>query len=159
MKKGVSLIELIIYMAVVAIVLLVVIDLVTNLVYSQAKNSHSSEVTQNLEFALQKIGRSVEGASAVNGTYPSDSLNLTVAGQTEIYAIQGGVLTYKKGESAAVAVTSSKVKMSGYPDGSSAFVKIINGTSTTVKINLTAKVANDANINQSMVSTFLMRGK
>lgn len=99
-QKGFSLIELIIYIAIFAVVIAVGTQLlgVTNRIRSQTESRY--EVQQNIRFAVEKISEQIRKASAISapvtGT-PADILTLTVSGQQVDFQIVSGVLQMREG--------------------------------------------------------------
>ena len=157
-RKGMSLMELIIYLALVAIVLVVVIDLSTNIVYSQAKNSKNSETQQSLNYLMDRITSSIENASAISGTYPGNTLSLTVGGSPIVYSLSSGVITISEQSQPAENLSSSSVTVSP-SDGEQLFDKITNGSATTIKVNILLTLSQDSTVKQQATTTVLMRGK
>ncbi len=155
-KKGISLIELIIYIGIVGIILVVMIDLATNLVYSQSKNASFSEVQQNLRFTLERMSTSIENATAVTGSFPSNTLNLTVGGNQIIYRLNGSVLEIEESGS-TYNLSSSKVIVSA-PTGN-LFDKITNEDDICIKISIMATLESDQNISQEGQTSVLLRTK
>jgi len=157
LKKGMSLMELVIYLAIVAIVLVVIIDLVTHLVYTQGKNSKNVEVQQNTNFIIDRLSSSISSASAASVSGGS-TLSLTVAGNPVTYNLSGDILTIQQGVLPVQDLSNSKVKISP-PAGSQLFEKITNTTANTIKINLQVALTSDNNIKQQTTTTILLRGK
>jgi len=158
MKKGMTLIELVVYIGLVAIVMLVIADLATHLVLNQAKNNGSQEVQANLELISTKLINSIENAHAATGSYPSDQLNLTTATGTEVYSLSGNVFQISKNGAAAIPISNSKVVISP-PSGGKIFTKVTNGTDTSVKINLVVSLVTDVTKKETFVTTILAGGK
>jgi len=151
-----SLMELIIYLAIVSIVLVVIIDLVTHLVYSQGKNSKNVEVQQNTNFIMDRLNSTISSASAANVT--DNMLTLTVAGSPIIYSLNGNTLTIQRGAQPEQNLSNSKVQISA-PLGGQLFEKITNTNVNTVKINLVVSLAAEANTKQQTTTTVMLRGK
>lgn len=157
--KGISLIELIIYIGVMAIVLVAITDLAARLVFAQTKVNKTSVVTENLNFAMRKISADVENATAITGSYPSNTLTLTVAGQQLIYKLNGQTLTLSTGSQPAIPITSSKVNISA-PPANNLFTKITNGTTiNSVRINLVVSEIDNPTNQQTGQTTILLRSK
>jgi len=157
-KKGMSLMELVVYLAITAIVMVVIIDLTTHLIYSQSKSSQATEVHQNLGFLMEKMTSAIDQASSANGTYPANTLNLTVNGSPVIFALDGNTLTIQEQSQPAQNLSSSKVGVSP-PSGGQLFEKITNGSAITIKINLVVLLVSDVNTKQQATTTVMMRGK
>jgi prepilin-type N-terminal cleavage/methylation domain-containing protein len=95
MKKGFTLVELLIYMALVSIFLLVLLDVFTTTLNSKLSSESTSAISYDSRYILSKLSYDVNNADSVispalgaTGT----SLQLTSGGVTSIYAITGGNL-------------------------------------------------------------------
>lgn len=99
LRRGVSLIELIIYISLVAIVLVAITDLATRLVFVQAKTNKQSAVTANLNFAQNKISADIANATAVLVTDSGQTLNLTVDNHPLTYNLSNGVINLSRDNS------------------------------------------------------------
>ncbi|OGD56061.1 hypothetical protein A2V71_03850 [Candidatus Berkelbacteria bacterium RBG_13_40_8] len=157
-KLGMTIIELVVYLGIVAIVLVTMIDMTTRLVTSQVKSATKSEVQQNLGYAMERISSSIANASVASGTYPSDTLNLTVEGNPVVFKLNDSALEIEEAGLPSTALTSSKVVVSA-PSGGQIFTKMTNGEATSIKVNLMVTLANDINVQQQAQTTILMRGK
>ena len=150
--------ELVIYLAVVAIILVVIIDLVTHLVYTQGKNSKNVEVQQNTSFVIDKLNSTISSASAATVSIGGNTLSLTVADNPVVYTLSGGTLTIQRGAQPAEDLSNSKVQISA-PQGSQLFEKITNTNANTIKINFLVSLTSDNNTKQQTTTTILLRGK
>ena len=154
-----SLMELVIYLAIVAIILVVIIDLVTHLVYTQGKNSKNVEVQQNTIFVINKLNSTISAASVATVSPDGKTLTLTISGDTVVYTLSGTTfLTIQRGSLPAENLSNSKVKISA-PSGSQLFEKITNTNANTIKINMLMSLASDSNTKQQTTTTILLRGK
>lgn len=158
MKKGMTIIELVVYLGIVAIVLVTMIDMTTRLITSQAKTAATSEVQQNLSYAMNRLTSSIQSASAASGIYPSDTLNLTVEGNPVVFKLNSNALEIEELGLPSMALTSSKVVVSP-PSGGQIFTKVTNGSTTSIKVNLVVTLVNDINAKQQAQTTVLLRGK
>src|SRR3989344_5286735 len=68
---------------------------VTSRIRNQTESRY--EVQQNIRFAIEKISEQVKKASAISGSYPADTLTLTVAGQQIDFRISGGIFQMREG--------------------------------------------------------------
>ena len=64
--KGYTLLELLIYIAILAITTTLIIALIFNLIQAKEKNQVLSEVQENIRFSLEKISQAVRNAKAIN---------------------------------------------------------------------------------------------
>jgi len=158
MKKGMTIIELVVYLGIVAIVLVTMIDMTTRLITTQTKTAATSEVQQNLSYAMSRLTSSIQSASAVSGTYPSDTLNLTVDGNPVTFKLNSNALEIEEGGLPSTALSSSKVVVSAPSEGR-IFTKVSNGAAISIQVNLMVALASDINTKQQAQTTVLLRGK
>jgi len=158
-QRGATLLELLIYVAVLSLVFLVIGETFTTLVFTQKKIEARKTVDRNLEFSVKKIQQSIESASAVSGSYPADTLSLTVDGQSVSYYISSGVLKKQTGVE-VTDLTSSNVSVAAGSDY--LFYKIENPSANAtiqVKIKMTY-ISNDPqlqNIEAKTQTTIALR--
>ncbi|MDO8686631.1 MAG: type II secretion system protein [Candidatus Berkelbacteria bacterium] len=157
MKKGLTLIELIVYIGIVSIVLVVMIDLSTNLVYSQKKATSKTEVQQNISLISQDLINQISNATAVTGA-PTNDLNLTTATGTIAYSISSNALQVSTDGGLPVPISNSKVVVSP-PPGGQIFTKVTNGSGISVKINMVISLTTDINTKAELKTSVLVRGK
>jgi len=119
-QHGFSLLELIVYIAILAIVLVIFTGTFLSLNRGQGQVQARSEVNAALRFATEKIAQDIRSASAVTvpalaGT-SSSTLALTVSGATTTYCIAAGQLRRATGGatcgSSAEAVTGVSIRFS-----------------------------------------------
>lgn len=127
-QKGATLLELLIYIAVLFLVFVVVGETFTTIILTKKKIEAKREVTKNLDFAIKKIEQSIKEASAVTGDYPADTLSLTVGGQAVNFGLSSGVLQETEGGT-TYNITSDKVIVSAGDDYM--FYKFINPSNPT----------------------------
>ena len=133
-QKGTTLLELLIYIAILALILVVIGETFTTIILAKKRIESRKEVSKNLDFALQKIEQSIRGASAVTGSYPADTLSLTVSGQAVTFSLSEGILQKTEGGT-NYNITSDKVIVSAGSDYM--FYKIENPlTSPTIQIKI-----------------------
>lgn len=111
-KQGTSLLELLIYVAILAGLMVVVTDAFTSLSKGRGQSQAKSEVNTAIRFATEKIRQDLKGASVVTtpilGT-ASSTLNLTASSTVIIYDVLAGQLRRKEGAASPVAVTGSNI--------------------------------------------------
>ena len=94
-KRGISLLELLIYIAILAGLMAIISDAFISLSKARGQAEARSEVNAAIRFATEKIRQDVKGASAVAtpilGT-ASSTLNITVGGTSVVYSVSGGQL-------------------------------------------------------------------
>ena len=113
-QRGSTLLEILIYIAISAIVLFIIGESVSLIVSSQQRIKGEKEINQDLTLATAKIEKSIKEASAITGTYPTDILNLTIDGVTTAYFISGGVLQKQMGVASPVDITTGKTTISSW---------------------------------------------
>lgn len=157
-SRGISLIELIVYIAVSAVILVAVTDLATHLVFSQVKNTKTSEVTENLNFAMQRISTDIENATVITGSYPANTLTITVSGHQLIYALDNGAIKLSTDGTTAVPITSNKVSIM-VVTGNNVFNKLTNGQANSVNIQFKVAMVSDLSNFETGQTTVLLRNK
>lgn len=92
--KGVSLLELIIYVAIFSVVILTMSEIFFASIKGGDLASVRFDVSQNMRFATEKIRQAVFDASSisVSGTCPLNQLNITTGAATSSIFIDAGML-------------------------------------------------------------------
>ena len=93
--RGMSLLELLLYIAILSGLMVIVSDAFITLSKGRGQSEARSEVNSAIRFAHEHIKQDVKNASALStpvlGT-PSNTINLTVSGVPVVYDVLGGVL-------------------------------------------------------------------
>jgi len=142
-QSGVSLLELLIYIAIFAILAVFLVSIFTVIIRSRATANARFDVEENLRFAVEKIQQSVFDSSLtlVNGSCPLTSLELRIGSATTTYQVSGGVLQIQEGSGNPFnAVTASNVVVSTPADANCLFTKISNPSPAQSTIQLKIKV-------------------
>ena len=109
-NSGISLLELLIYIAIFAGLMVIVSDAFISLSKGRGQSQARSEVNAATRFATEKIRQDIKGASAVVapilGT-ASSTLNVTVGGVPIVYDVSDGQLRRN-----AIAVTGTSIFVS-----------------------------------------------
>ena len=139
--RGFSLLELLIYVAILSGLVVVISSTFISLSKGNGQSQAKSEVNSAIRFATELLRQDLKNASAVTvpsvGT-PSATLTLTRGGVTIIYDVSGGILRRKEGAADPVNVTTSSVTVSA-----PVFTRIENTntvfstTNVSIKINMT----------------------
>lgn len=112
LTKGFSLLELIIYIAILSGLLVVVANSFISLSKGQGQAQARSDVNSAIRFSAERFRQDIKNSTIVMtpiiGT-ASTTLNLTVGGNVIVYDVLAGQLRRKEGVAAPVAVTSSSV--------------------------------------------------
>jgi type II secretory pathway pseudopilin PulG len=117
MRKGFTLVEFIIYFALLAAMSSVITVFTVDVVRTRNKTEIVTEVEQNVRFSLFKILRATRRATSIDAggsTFNSDngvlSLNQDVAAKSPtVFDLSGGAIRIKEGAGAATALTSPDV--------------------------------------------------
>ena len=93
-NRGTSLLELIIYIAVLSVVALIMIEIFSVSIKSRDLTNARFEVAQNLRFATEKIRQAVFDASSISisGSCPSNILDITTGASSSSVFIENNVL-------------------------------------------------------------------
>lgn len=138
-KRGISLLELLIYIAILSGLMVVVSDAFLSLSRGRGQAQARSEVNAAIRFAAEKIRQDMKGATAVVtpilGT-ASSTLNVTVSGVAVVYDVSAGQLRRKEGAGAYVAVTGSNI-IAGAPTFTRLENRNLNLGATTTAIQVT----------------------
>jgi type II secretory pathway pseudopilin PulG len=91
-----SLLELLIYMALIAIIMVVIISIFVGVNGGRGRNEVQSEVNSNLRFAVEKIQDDLRAATSVSAPTPagisSSILQIATASGTVVYCVSSGTL-------------------------------------------------------------------
>lgn len=120
-RRGFTLLELLIYIAIISVVLIVATKLSSQVLAVKAKSTALSEVNRNARFVMDRIVTEVGEADAIAagtvfGTNPG-RLELTVTdlgNSPTVFAVTDGTLTVQLGSGPALPLTSSQVTVTGF---------------------------------------------
>jgi len=113
-----TLIEFLIYIAIVSSILVLMSGFLWNIVFGNIKESSYQEVQQNSRFALTKITQETKKAIRINSPLPgfsSDTLSLTMAATNLnpiVFDVADGKLRITQGISGPLELTSDRVIVS-----------------------------------------------
>lgn len=139
-EKGFSLVELIIYIGIFTVALAVGYQLL--LVTSRIRNQTESryEVQQNIRFAVEKISEQIRKSSAISGTYPANTLTLTVSGQQVDFQISSGILQMREGVGGQWQNLTTDNVVASAPSGDYLFTKIDNPAPSKSSVQIKLKI-------------------
>ena len=141
-NRGISLLELLIYIALLAGLMVVVSDAFISLSKGRGQSQARSEINSALRFSVEKIRQDLKGATAVSspllGT-ASSSLTMTAGGATVTYDVILGVL--RRTENTVVATTTASSVFVDPPIFTRLenYNTILNATTTTIQMLLTMR--------------------
>jgi prepilin-type N-terminal cleavage/methylation domain-containing protein len=114
-QRGFSLLEMLVYVSLVAVLALFLSGTIVTLLKSRGATESQSDVHDSLRFAEEKITQDIRSATTLTtpgtaGT-TATTLVMTVAGSTITYDVSGGVLRRQVNASAPVNVTSTGISV------------------------------------------------
>ncbi|MFA4942424.1 MAG: prepilin-type N-terminal cleavage/methylation domain-containing protein [Patescibacteria group bacterium] len=118
-KSGFTLIELALYLALAAIVLSGSAAMISLVFDARIKDMVVNEVEQQGDLVLQNITQSIRNATVVNYPTPGTSTStlsidtLVGVNNPTIFSLSGGTIFIKEGAASAIALTNSRVLVSG----------------------------------------------
>jgi type II secretory pathway pseudopilin PulG len=149
--NGFSLIEVIVYVALLSLILAGFVSVAWNLIYSQVKADTQQELNYQLRSASQRIGFEIRNASAINSiTSTSVSLAQTEAGRNPtVIDFTGGRIRIGWGSSGACP-TTSPCYLTGGPVTISAFsfTNLTSGVSANVSYTFTGTTTGSSSEHQ-----------
>lgn len=112
-RQGFTLLELLIYMAIIGVISVVITSAIISLNRGQGFSKARSDVTSNLRFATEKINQDLKGASAVttpaSAGASASTLVMTVSGNTITYDVSAGQLRRQVNADTPAVITSTSV--------------------------------------------------
>ena len=150
MSKGFTLIELVIYIGIVAVILIVLFNFGWEIIYLNVKSQAWREVQQNSRLAMEKITESILGASTVNSPLPGNSTNLLSLAMQDlnldptIFEIKADKLTITQGGTGPYQLTNNRVKVINLQFTNLSY----QDAPGTIKVQLTIEHVNPNNLNQ-----------
>ncbi len=149
--KGFTLIEVLIYMALMAVMLLGMVQLTTSIFDLRARTRSGIVLEENLRFALVSVAERVKAAADITspGAGSSDSLTLDMVDATldpTTFSLANGILMITEGASGAGRLTSSEVEVTTFT------VTRLAGTPPSVRLLITGQLRNATGPYQSVLS-------
>lgn len=146
MTRGFTLIELIIYSAIVATILVVASTFAWQIIQGDIKVGAYREIEQNATFGMEKITAAIRNSSKiVQPNDPGESgafLKLNIqkeAGETPVrFEISGGKLIMKEGDAAPYPLTADLVKVTNLKFTNLSY----RNTPATIRIEMTVEYSN-----------------
>lgn len=156
-ERGATLLEFLIYIAIVGVVVSSALLFAIEFVASASKASAMSEVSRNARFASARIAAEIRGATAVNAgasvfdIHPGTLSLATASGPTNptVFTVTDGVLTVQQGVGAVLPLTSSKVEITDFT-----VENLSNGNKTKeIRVSVTATFRNTGNLTELRAET------
>lgn len=139
-KRGVTLLEILIYIALLSGLMIIVSDSFTSLAKGRGQSVARAEVNASIRFAEERIAQDVKSATSIDTPILgalSPVLIMTINGTPVTYDTSGGVLRRTEGVNPPVFVTGTNVYVNP-----STFTKLenfnpsFNATTTSLSIGL-----------------------
>jgi competence protein ComGC len=146
MKNAFTLIEFLIYIAIISSVLVLTSGFLWNIVFGNIKETAYQEVQQNGRFALTKIIQETKKATSINSPPPGDSANSLSLEMADpdlnptIFDLTDGKLRITQGTSDPIDLTTDRVIVSNL-----LFINLsYEGTPGTIRIEMEISHSNPA---------------
>ncbi len=142
--KGFTLIEFIIYIAILAVVLLVSFNFSWQIIFSNEKAQSQREVQQNARFVMEKISRILRQAKSVNTPSPGSSANILSLEMKDplldptVFEITDNKLYITQGADPSYELTNNRVEVSNIQFRNLSFAD----TPETIQIDISLKHVN-----------------
>lgn len=117
MQRGFTLIEFIIYIAIVAVILLVSFNFAWEIIYGNVKSQAIREVQQNARFSIEKITRTIEEALVIQSPTPGNSANFLSLEtpypslNPTVFDVSDNKLRITQGQRGTYELTNERVKV------------------------------------------------
>lgn len=138
-NSGFTLIEVIVYLAIVSVFLVAVVGFGDRIISAYTKAKNIQDVQQGARFSLERLAQDMRSSQSVDFT---DGV-LHLAGADIDYQVEGGQLTRKAGPTgSATAITSSDIEVQNFT------VSALENTvvPTCYRVELSLKYKNDNNL-------------
>ena len=143
-KRGISLLEMVIYITISGFAVIVMLALLSALISAWNRTAPEAEVRQNISFVAGRISEKVKIASAIIGIYPSDELELVISGKTVRFSVNNGVFEFDDDiadQLPANTVSGNSVIVSKCSGETSYFIKISNPPPSHEAIRFCLKIS------------------
>lgn len=153
-KQGFTLIEILIYIAILALVFVSMIVFFLNNISSNIKANSYQEVQQNGRFVMTKISQEMKKAIGINSPVPGSSgtsLSLVMSDSNlnpTVLDLNNGKLRIAQGSSAPVDLTTDQVLVTNLQFTNLSYA----GTPGTVRTEMTIEYLNPANKSEYQAS-------
>jgi len=154
---GFTLIELIIYIGIVAIILLVAFNFGWEIIYGNVKSRVVRETQQNARFAMERIAREIRKARAINTPGPGGSSNILSLEMADpnldptVFDVSDGKLRIAQGTLGPYELTNDRVIVSALQFTNLSY----QGTPGTIQLDIVIGHANPAGRTEYVASVDL----
>ena len=159
-NKGFTLIELILYSAILIVVLSVFLNFIWEIVYGNVKTQAIREVQQNGRLAMEKIMRTVQESTLINSPAPGESadfLSLEIEDKKlnpTIFDVVDKILRITQEKEDLYSLTNNRVRIDSLQFTNLSYAQ----TPGTIRIEMTISHRNEGNrreydVSQDFVST------
>lgn len=147
-QKGFSLLELLVYIGILALMSVILSTAFVSLTRGRAQSTARSDVESNARFVLERITQDISAASSVTSptlAAASSTLSIVSSGSTIVYDVAAGILRRTEGAGAAERLTSTAISVE-----TPTFTRIENynstlaATTTSVRVTMTIRATNAA---------------
>ena len=154
MKKGFTLVEILIYIAILGLVLASITGFFLNTISANLKENSYQEVQQNGRFVMTKITQETKKAIGINSPVPGsygNSLSLVMSDSNlnpTVFDLNNGKLRIAQGSSAPVDLTTDQVLVTNLQFTNLSYA----GTPGTIRTEMTIEYLNPANKSEYQAS-------
>jgi type II secretory pathway pseudopilin PulG len=163
-KKGFTLIEMLLYIAILVFLLIVIINLLFNIVRSQKNFASSRSIENSSGFALERLAREIKEADSVNtgssvfnsspGTLTLNSTDINGTARTVQFYISSSTLHIKENGVDKGPLTQSDTRITNL-----VFYNLVTTNSKAIKTNFTIESGTSSSYRtDSFYLTAVLRG-
>ena len=138
-KAGFTLIEFIVYSALITVIVGMIVLVSVNVMGARARIITREEISHNVRFVLETIRHEIRNAQEIDTAGGSQLQLIDAVGDTVTFDLDEGAVTMAKFGGTAVALTSDLVNVSSLQFTDVSY----EDTPGTIKIEMTIKFVND----------------
>lgn len=153
-KKGYSIVEIVIYLAIFAAVSILVVNSFITILSSFHTTSVNRKLLESGTVSMERMSREVRQATSINASSTSDSLVLDVSGGTVSFKKEDGNLNFYSGNVLQGNLLDDSVSLTGLT-----FRNITTTESQAVKIEMTVEYREGTIVkSENFYDTIILRG-
>lgn len=160
-RSGLTLIELIIYLSLMAVIMVVVVDLSIRITSSRGQSAGQEAINQNTSFLMSRLTYSIQKSKIISVTASPDKLTLQFTSSPEqVFTLNpaGQVLYHEGAAGSDIPLTTDNVEVSRINVGDNIFEQLTNTDANSVQIRF--KITNiQTGYSQNFQTAVLSRGK